>query len=127
MANINIEKFINDLSPELQEKARECKSAEELNTFIAENDIELPEDALEMVAGGCGTAPKKEVWICNICNSTMSDNDSDGKSWWGGSNYPTVYAPREGPFNIDGAMVKYCPTCKKWYEYCNNYMRKEMR
>ncbi|MBR1751166.1 MAG: hypothetical protein IJ740_09875 [Ruminococcus sp.] len=48
----NFEKYIKDLSPELQEKARECKTKEELNAFIAENDIELSDDLLKAVAGG---------------------------------------------------------------------------
>ena len=26
-----------------------------MNAFIAENDLELPEEALELVSGGCGT------------------------------------------------------------------------
>ena len=51
------EKFndcIKELSPELQEKAKGIKSNEELNDFLAENDIELPEDVLESVSGGEG-------------------------------------------------------------------------
>ena len=49
------EKFndcIKELSPELQEKAKGIKTMEELNDFLAENDIELPEDVLEAVSGG---------------------------------------------------------------------------
>ncbi|MBQ6674724.1 MAG: hypothetical protein IJM75_01205 [Ruminococcus sp.] len=66
--NEKFEQYISDLSPELQEKARECKTQEELNAFIAENDLELPEDALELVAGGCGTCKhdsdkKLENWV----------------------------------------------------------------
>ena len=57
--NENFEKYLKDLDPELQEKARECKTKEELNAFIAENDLELPEDALELVAGGCGTSTER--------------------------------------------------------------------
>ena len=57
--NENFEKYIKDLSPELQEKARACKTKEELNAFIAENDLELPEEALELVSGGCGTSTPK--------------------------------------------------------------------
>ena len=52
--NTEFEKYISELSPELQEKARECKTMEEFNEFIADNDIEIPEDALDMVAGGQG-------------------------------------------------------------------------
>ena len=48
-----LEKYIGELSPELQDKARECKTMEELNTMLAENDVELSEDALSAVSGGC--------------------------------------------------------------------------
>ena len=51
--NENLEKYIGELSPELQEKARQCKDMKELNAFLAENDVELSEDALQAVAGGC--------------------------------------------------------------------------
>ena len=61
------EEYIKDLSPELQEKARQCKTKEELNAFIAENELELPEDALESVAGGCLT-------IKATCQKCGSDN-----------------------------------------------------
>ena len=71
--NANFEKYIEGLSHEMQEKARQCKTKEELNAFIAENDLELPEEALEMVAGGCGkcshtNAPVETVsfWSKNI-------------------------------------------------------------
>ena len=53
MKKEEFEKCISDLSPELQEKARACKSMEEIYELIAENDVELSDDALEAVAGGC--------------------------------------------------------------------------
>ena len=49
----NLEEYIKDLSPELQEKARACKTKDELLELAAENDLEIPEEALEAVAGGC--------------------------------------------------------------------------
>ena len=66
MTNENLEKYIGELSPEMQEKARQCKTMEELQTMLAENDVELSEDALEAVAGGCGTTPK-----CKKCGGEM--------------------------------------------------------
>ena len=60
--NEKFENYIKDLSPELQEKARQCKTNEELNAFLAENDIELPEDALEMVSGG-GALEELYNWL----------------------------------------------------------------
>ena len=50
------EKYIKELPEELQEKARQCKTKEELDEFIAENGIELSDEALEMVSGGCGVS-----------------------------------------------------------------------
>lgn len=65
MANINIDEYIKemDLSPELAEKARQCNTSSELMELAADNDIELPEDALEMVSGG------------SLCGSGKSDPD----------------------------------------------------
>ena len=40
----------------MQEKARQCQTMEELNALLAENDVELSDDALQAVAGGCGSA-----------------------------------------------------------------------
>ena len=48
-----LEKYISELSPEMQEKARQCKDMQELNALLAENEVELSEDALEAVSGGC--------------------------------------------------------------------------
>ena len=53
MKKEDIEKYIATLSPELQEKARACKNMDELKKFVAENDVELPEDVLQAVSGGC--------------------------------------------------------------------------
>ena len=53
MKNENLEKYIGELSPELQEKARQCKDMKELNAMLAENDVELSEDALSAVCGRC--------------------------------------------------------------------------
>ena len=60
--NEKFEKYIKDLSPELQEKAREIKTEEELNAFLAENELELPEEALELVSGGGGCGGHE----CNV-------------------------------------------------------------
>jgi hypothetical protein len=49
----NLEEYIKDLSPELQEKARACKTKNELMQLVADEDLEIPMDALEGVAGGC--------------------------------------------------------------------------
>ena len=50
--NDNYEKYIESLSPEVQEKFRSAESAEEIKALIKEYDVELPLDALENIAGG---------------------------------------------------------------------------
>ena len=67
MAEIfNIEEYIKDLTPEQQEKAKACKTKEELIQLAAEEDVEIPMEALENVAGGCDTT---ELY-CRSCGST---------------------------------------------------------
>ena len=51
----DLEDYIKDLSPELQEKARACKTKDELLELAADEDMEIPDDALEAVAGGCSS------------------------------------------------------------------------
>lgn len=64
--------FLKDLSPELQEKAKGIKTQEELNEFLSDNDVELPEDTLEAVSGGCGE-PKEKVIYANACPDCGAD------------------------------------------------------
>ena len=56
--NEKINAFLKDLPPELQEKAKDIKTQEELMEFLSDNDVEIPEDALENVSGGC-TVPNE--------------------------------------------------------------------
>ena len=90
-----LEKSISGLSPELQEKARACQSMNELLELIAENDVELSDDALEAVAGGCFTKNKayhticgdelsswgfpEKSYFCNRCRKTVTDEEIEYK------------------------------------------------
>ena len=40
----------------MQAKARQCKDMGELNALLAESDVELSDDALEAVSGGCSAS-----------------------------------------------------------------------
>ena len=79
--NEKINAFLKDLSPELQEKAKDIKTQEELLKFLSDNDVELPEDALEAVSGGCrvendypaGTVFKGE---CPCCGGDLIYHDN---------------------------------------------------
>ena len=49
---MDIESYIKDLDPDLQEKARACGSVEELLALAKEAKVPLPDEALAAVAGG---------------------------------------------------------------------------
>ncbi len=44
----------DDLSPELREKAKQCKTTEEILELAKEEDVELSDEDLEGVSGGWG-------------------------------------------------------------------------
>ena len=48
------EELLNSLSPELREKAKSCKTSEDLEAFFAENGMPLNDDVLDAVSGGSG-------------------------------------------------------------------------
>ena len=52
MKTVDIESYIKDLSPDLQEKARACGSVEELLALAKEAKVPVPDEALATVAGG---------------------------------------------------------------------------
>ncbi|MBO4352678.1 MAG: hypothetical protein J5818_04205 [Eggerthellaceae bacterium] len=86
---MNLEDYIKDLAPELQEKVRACGSIEELLALAKENAIPMPDEALAAIAGGadaevgnckpkmpncpkCGSPDVKYEWldyefICQKC------------------------------------------------------------
>ena len=43
---------MNDLSPELQEKARACRTPEELFKLAEEEGMEIPDEQLDAISGG---------------------------------------------------------------------------
>ena len=54
---MNLEDYIKDLDPGLQEKARTCGSVEELLALAKEAKVPLSDEALEAIAGGDNTEP----------------------------------------------------------------------
>ncbi len=52
----------NDLTPEQMEKARACKSADELVKLAAAEGIELTDDQLEVISGGTWYNCMNETW-----------------------------------------------------------------
>ena len=47
-----LEKFLANLTDEQKEKAKECKTIEELMDFAGKEGVELPDEFLDDVAGG---------------------------------------------------------------------------
>ena len=114
--NEMINKYIEGLSPELQEKARKCKTKDELNEFIRDNELELPEEALELVAGGC--TKTSEVYkrgdlvagaVCPECKGQLYYRDIRFKS----------YCRVTEPFSAVRLYCKRgeCPSFNKWMFY----------
>ena len=76
-----LEQYIGELSPDMQEKARQCKTMEELNALLAENEVELSDDALEAVAGGCSVSDeayhkgdkvtRRSRALCPLCKKVL--------------------------------------------------------
>jgi len=90
LKNNELEKYLGEIPPELQEKARQCKNKKELNKLIAENDLELSEDALAAVAGGgsctnvCLTHGQKVNISCPECGKALYYYD---RTWTEGDRY----------------------------------------
>lgn len=59
---------LEDLSPELREKAQACENEEELFALAKEHGLELSEDDLEGVSGGWATC-----YDNNYCSSYKGD------------------------------------------------------
>ncbi len=68
--NEALRKLWDSLTDEQKEKARACKTADELNELAGREKIELPDDMLEAVSGGGVFIPpssgKKTVPHCGI-------------------------------------------------------------
>ena len=58
--NAAVRGICDSLSDEQKEKAKVCKTMDELKTLAGEEGIELPDEVLDAVAGGCGND-------CNKC------------------------------------------------------------
>ncbi len=58
-----LEKYMKNLSPELQEKVKLCKNMNEMTDLAAREGIELPDEALDIVTGGAS-------------NNTCSDSEA---------------------------------------------------
>ena len=78
---MNLEDYIKDLDPELQEKARACGSAEELLALAKEAKVPLPDEALAAIAGGddqdIGSCDSSKCPKCKSKNTTCYKEDDE--------------------------------------------------
>ena len=51
--NEKMKAFYDSLTDEQKEKAKACKTVDELNELAGKEGIELPDEILDSVAGGC--------------------------------------------------------------------------
>ena len=104
MKREELEKYISELSPELQEKARACQTTEELTELAAQNDVELSEDALQAVSGGCGSDLKRgdpvEGKFCPDCGSQLY--------FFSQSDCPLLYCDNSGCKMYVNSPSAYC-------------------
>lgn len=78
---MDVEKYIEGLTPELQEKARACKNIDELLALASDENVPVPEEALDAIAGGadnevgfCRDVPvPPENFICGRCSVNGSE------------------------------------------------------
>ena len=88
-----MERYIKTLTPELQEKMRGANTVEDVFRIARQENMELPEEALDSIYGGCGTSytwKYEEYYKCRICDSKVSLKSV------GHDGFPDVY---------------YCPNC----------------
>lgn len=67
------DELLKNLTDEQLEKARECKSEEELLDLAKKEGIKLTDEQLASVSGGCGA--KQEEVACPICGNKNLDVD----------------------------------------------------
>ncbi len=61
--NEAIKKFWTSLSGEQRERAKSCKSIDELMSFVGEEGVELPDELLDAVAGGYVYNTENGLWL----------------------------------------------------------------
>lgn len=64
---------LSNLSPEVQEKAKNCKSPEELLSLAKEEGYELTNEELEAISGG--------AWLIDSLNDSICGKYVDEDYW----------------------------------------------
>ncbi len=88
----NIERYIASLQPAMQDRMRSCETTEEMMSLARNEGLELPDEALDTIYGGCTSYTHKvdDYDRCVECKTRVSLRSV------GHDGFPNVY---------------YCPTC----------------
>ncbi len=88
----NIERYIASLQPAMQDRMRSCSSTEEIMRLARTEGLELPDEALDTIYGGCTSYTLKvdDYDRCVTCKTRVQLRSV------GHDGFPDVY---------------YCPTC----------------
>lgn len=70
--------LLEGLSEEQIARIKECKNNEEVLEVAKEEGIELTDEQLEAVSGGCGFSDPKNCPKCNSTNFITADINMDG-------------------------------------------------
>ena len=65
--------YIDNLTPELMERAKACANSEELMALAKEEGVELTDEQLEAVAGG-------GIWSCED-HASCDEHSCDALCW----------------------------------------------
>lgn len=64
-----------DLSPELQEKAKACKTVEDILKLAKDEGYELTDNELESISGGGWDCPLLCATLCEVFDKTCPRRD----------------------------------------------------
>ena len=118
--NEKINAFLKDLPPELQEKAKDIKTQEELMEFLSDNDVEIPEDALENVSGGCTVPNEYNPGAvldepCPDCGARQVYHDNCKVT--GEGNCLRAHCPTTGVLYYKRSYKSYLDGPSTWHKY----------
>ena len=85
---MNIERYLKGLNEDIKDELRACDNVEELLSVAQERGLELPDEALDAVYGGCGTSYTYQIddyQRCKTCYNRVALRSA------GHDGFPDVY------------------------------------
>jgi len=74
--------LLKGLTPEQLEKAKACKDTAELLKLAQDEGIELSEEQLEAINGGCGGSTPKQCPFCGSTNIMYKLDTANVVNWY---------------------------------------------